>query len=396
MADKKRTTPAPEVGPSSPTPASATTPETTQSPAAPAQSPTTAQSPTAAAAATEPAHTSTDSDILPAQHWQNAPIEEAEFDDDDEDADSAFGGGTDSTASLSESILNFRNLHGRTYHSDIGAAAAWTPNDESQAESMDIHHHMCTLLLDGKLFLAPIPDDVQKVIDIGTGTGIWAIDFADTYPAANVIATDVSPVQPNWVPPNLSFEIDDANQEWTFKDNTFDYIHLRAMFGSIADWGAFYREAFRCCKPGGYLEDHSNSVKFDSDDGSVTPDSPMGQWTKVFWEGGRKFGRSFRVVEDSLQEKGMREAGFVDIVVRDFKCPIGAWPKDKRLKELGSFAKLVLESDMEGYILYMWSAVMGWKPDEIQVFIAHLRRQLNDKAVHAWYQHRVVYGRKPA
>lgn len=369
-------------------------------PAATSENPAPTQASPAATAAAQPTTAPSDPEILPAQHWQDAPVDEErrldeDGDDDDDDGDSAFMGGADSTASLSSSILKFRKLHGRTFHSEIGAAEAWTPNDANQSESMDIHHHMCTLLLEGKLFLAPIPDNVQKVIDIGTGTGIWAIDFADEHPGASVIGTDVSPVMPTWVPPNLSFEIDDANQVWTFKDDTFDYIHLRAMFGSIADWAAFYREAYRCCKPGGYLEDHTNSVHFQSDDGSVTPESPMGQWTKVFWEGGKKFGRTFRVVEDSIQEKYMREAGFVDIVVKDIKCPVGGWPKDKRLKEIGLFTKLVLDTDMEGYLLYMWSAVMGWTPPQIQVYMAHLRKQLNDPKVHSWYQHRIVYGRKP-
>lgn len=34
------------------------------------------------------------------------------------------------------------------------------------------------------------------MLDLGTGTGIWAIDFADEYPSANVIGTDLSPIQP--------------------------------------------------------------------------------------------------------------------------------------------------------------------------------------------------------
>ena len=38
---------------------------------------------------------------------------------------------------------------------------------------------MCTLILDNKLYLAPIEKNIQKALDIGTGTGIWAIDFAD-------------------------------------------------------------------------------------------------------------------------------------------------------------------------------------------------------------------------
>ena len=55
---------------------------------------------------------------------------------------------------------------------------------------------MCTLILDNKLYLAPIEKNIQKVLDIGTGTGIWAIDFADEHPSATVIGTDISPIQP--------------------------------------------------------------------------------------------------------------------------------------------------------------------------------------------------------
>jgi hypothetical protein len=51
--------------------------------------------------------------------------------------------------------------------------------------------------------------------------------------------------------------------------------------------------------------------------------------------------------------------------------------------------------DETGYINYMWGAVMGWSPEEIKVYLAHLRRQMNDKSLHTWYPHRVVYGRQP-
>jgi ribosomal protein L11 methylase PrmA len=36
---------------------------------------------------------------------------------------------------------------------------------------------MWLLTLDGKLSLAPIGKNVNRVLDVGTGTGIWAIDF---------------------------------------------------------------------------------------------------------------------------------------------------------------------------------------------------------------------------
>lgn len=94
---------------------------------------------------------------------------------------------------------------------------------------------------------------------------------------------------------------------------------MRGLFGNIIDWSKFYREAFRTCKPGGWFEDHENSMRFQSDDGSVPPGSPMDEWGKVFWEAGKKFGRTFRVYEDGLQEKHMEEAGFVDVTVWEFK-----------------------------------------------------------------------------
>lgn len=40
-------------------------------------------------------------------------------------------------------------------------------------------HHLYLLLLDGRLHLAPIGKNPQRILDIGTGTGIWAMDMAE-------------------------------------------------------------------------------------------------------------------------------------------------------------------------------------------------------------------------
>lgn len=47
------------------------------------------------------------------------------------------------------------------------------------------------LITNGDLYQAPIDDPyTAKVLDLGTGTGIWAIDFANDYPDAEVIGMD--------------------------------------------------------------------------------------------------------------------------------------------------------------------------------------------------------------
>lgn len=42
-------------------------------------------------------------------------------------------------------------------------------------------HAMMLTLSDGNLFLAPIGDSPRRVLDLGTGTGIWAIEFGKTW-----------------------------------------------------------------------------------------------------------------------------------------------------------------------------------------------------------------------
>jgi methylase of polypeptide subunit release factors len=44
---------------------------------------------------------------------------------------------------------------------------------------MDLVHHIYSLLLDGKLYLAPVGKSLQRILDLGTGTGIWAMDAAE-------------------------------------------------------------------------------------------------------------------------------------------------------------------------------------------------------------------------
>lgn len=157
------------------------------------------------------------------------------------------------------------------------------------------------------------------------------------------------------------------------------------MLGSIKDWPGIYREAFRCLKPGGFVEHFEHAAKIESDNGAVHPDSDVELWGKMFSEGGIKSGRTFNIVEDGIQEKYTKEAGFVEVVVQDMKvrespgcrshqkqirngpprgakllctkmrvslmkCPIGEWPEDAEQKLIGAFARAVLMEDLSGML----------------------------------------------
>ena len=262
---------------------------------------------------------------------------EADDDDDDNDNDSSLGIDLSSeTQSLSSQIMNYEFENGRRYHAFQAGRYAF-PNDEEELNRMDLENHLFFMLLGGKLHHAPLKSP-QRILDLGTGTGIWAVEIADQYPSASVVGTDLSPVQPTMVPPNLKFEIDDFELEWTFQKDSFDFIHWRLLLASVSDYPKLFRQAFQHTKPGGYMEIHEIDPGQCCDDGTLTEDSSSVRWSQLFYEGCEKAGRPIPPI-DSYKSM-MESAGFVDIKEQILKRPSNNWPKDKNLKRIGMVSYL--------------------------------------------------------
>jgi ubiquinone/menaquinone biosynthesis C-methylase UbiE len=142
-------------------------------------------------------------------------------------------------------------------------------------------------------------------------------EFADRYPNVEIIGTDLSPCQPEWVPPNVRFEIDDAALSWTWEPNEFDFIHIRYIFGAIKDWSALFSEAYRCCVPGGWVQSAEADVEFRCDDGTIDKEPNLKLYKKLFEEGGKILGNPFFVYDQQVQ--GFKDAGFEDVTTVDYK-----------------------------------------------------------------------------
>lgn len=94
---------------------------------------------------------------------------------DEEDGFDAFSAMLSADSmSMSDDVRDYVFENSRRYHK-YSEGRYHFPNDDAEQEREDMQHAMVMLLCDGKLHYAPLHNP-QSVLDIGTGTGIWAID----------------------------------------------------------------------------------------------------------------------------------------------------------------------------------------------------------------------------
>ncbi|KAF9874845.1 hypothetical protein CkaCkLH20_07539 [Colletotrichum karsti] len=298
-----------------------------------------------------------------------------------------------SKTSIASSLYHYRLENGRTYHRYKEGRYQY-PNDEKESDRLDLQHELCLLTLDGKLGLAPPNDDdskVKRVLDLGTGTGLWAIDFGDTHPEAEVIGVDLSPPTAE-VPPNVILEVDDIEEPWTYT-RPFDYIHSRMMTSSISKWKEYFQKSFDNLVPGGYFEMLEVGSQLQSDDGSMSEDSALVRSGELLREACEIFGRPFQSIPALVDV--MKEVGFVDIVMTKFKWPTNSWPKDQKHKLIGTWSLENNLEGIEGWTMAAYTRALNWKKEEVQVFLIDVRKELKDRNIHAYMPIYAIYGKKP-
>ena len=183
------------------------------------------------------------------------------------------------------------------------------------------------------------------------------------------------------MPPNVKFEIDDATLEWTFPLDYFDFIHARTLAGAIQDWPGLLKQCFAHCKPGGQLEISEGRPDFCCDDGSLTEDMSTFRWLTEF----RRLSRPLGFDISPLLPDMLRDVGFEDVQLMQRVVPLGTWPKDPALKEIGRWFRVqFVEMALESYSLALFTRTGGWTNEEFQVLIAKVREELKSNKVHLY------------
>lgn len=159
-----------------------------------------------------------------------------------------------------------RPVHGRGFSVQLTGYDKHLPGDDLEQLRLDTQHNAVRLNLGGlftcpelvRAALAPRDDRRPTVLDIGTGSGAWAVDMSKEFPHCDVVGMDL--VEPkasqsgNGLPSNCQLDVGDANTYVNLQpEASFDVIHKRSAEPGISDFHGFLYDCARALRPGGVL-----------------------------------------------------------------------------------------------------------------------------------------------
>ncbi|KAI1396891.1 S-adenosyl-L-methionine-dependent methyltransferase [Hypoxylon fuscum] len=271
-------------------------------------------------------------------------------DHEEDDPDSSFTprqavyrASTKTTAGSSSSRF-FRSIvykFGRTFNRNY-----FLPHDKQEQERNNLQHEISVEVHDGELYLSPVVNP-RRVLDVGTGTGIWAVEFARRNQNSDVIGIDLNPVpQPSFVVPNCRFHIADVDEEWRFS-HPFDFIHVRSL-GEPADKRRLFKSIYDNLAPGGI----------------------------------KKLGRSLFYI---LEYKTLLEqAGFQNIVELKFAVPTNTWPPGRQSQKIGALQRTNTLQVIDVFSFEVFTQGLGWTQEALDKLLTEVRKDIENTRIHSY------------
>ncbi|KAG8955745.1 hypothetical protein FRC04_007736 [Tulasnella sp. 424] len=180
----------------------------------------------------------------------------------------------------------FKTMHGRAFNNQ--SDLYMLPADDHEHSRLDIQHLALRLFL-GSLYaskhlveaaLKPNLEVPPAVLDVGTGSGRWAIDMAVQFPHVDVVGLDIVPpvlLTDADVPENCRFEVDDANLSFVHYENAFNVVHMRSANQGINDFETWLYEIARTLRPNGVLLLVNGSIQMYDAQGEPLPTREPGE-----------------------------------------------------------------------------------------------------------------------
>ena len=263
------------------------------------------------------------------------------------------------------------------------------PNDEAEQTRLAIAHQAYLPALDDQLTIGLIPRSAKRILDVGTGTGDWAIAIAERFPKAEIIATDITNAfQPPSAPPNVFFELDDAQGEWAYSE-PFDFIHMRNLSGAFSNWAAIYAGVSKNLKRGGSFEIADRGMIHFKEE---IPNSNTSIFNGAIQSAADKSGRPLNL--DHLKKSLFDDAGLSVTKTRIFEFPLGTYDPNPRGKLTGKLAMIAALEGLEAMSLRLLTKHMGWKQEDVRELCGEVQKEVMRPDARAFIHIHFVMARK--
>jgi SAM-dependent methyltransferase len=193
------------------------------------------------------------------------------------------------------------------------------PKDEEEDVRLNFQHHVLFHAI-GNHYVAPISSPLQLILDVGTGTGIWANEMARLFPEAVVVGIDLSdrsfkqPTQPNCL-----LRLGNVVHGLPFPDEFFSYTHQRLLVAGITaeNWPRVIRELVRVTRRHGWIElIEANSLA----EGAGPATARVQELLETVSKSMGFDGEIIRHLGDLLRQEGLQS-----VEMQPIPIPVGDW-----------------------------------------------------------------------
>lgn len=193
------------------------------------------------------------------------------------------------------------------------------PKDAQEDQRLNFQHYALHHAF-GNHYLAPLSPETKTMLDVGSGTGIWAFDMAQQFPQAHILGVDIAFTSlPHILPDTCLFCQADILHGLPFPSHQFDYTHQRLLVFAIPAprWPEVVRELVRVTRPQGWIE--------LLEAGTTVQNGGPATERLLAWL--RETSQTFGIELSLVRRLGdlLQRAGCQSVEAQDIPVPLGSW-----------------------------------------------------------------------